>query len=124
MNERILIVDDEDEVLRICTRALNGAGRGYGVTTAETAAQARACLTEQEFDLLVVDVHLPEEDGISLLYDVQTSHPDLPTMLITGNPAVETMFDALRLNVREYVLKPFTVHRFLEAVASITSPDR
>lgn len=118
MNERILIVDDEDEVLRICSRALSGAGCGYDVVTATSAAEARICLDQQEFDLLVLDIHLPEENGLSLLKDVRDSHPNLPAMLITGYPAVNTVFDAIRMNVREYVLKPFTVRRLLEAVAA------
>ena len=118
MNERILVVDDEDEVLRICSRALSGAGCGYDVVTANTAAQARTYLAEQAFDLLVLDIHLPEENGLSLLKGVRESHPDLPAMLITGYPAVSTVFDAIRMNVREYVLKPFTVRRLLEAVAA------
>jgi len=121
MNERILVVDDEEEVLRICSRALCSADCGYTVVTAKSAAQARIYLSEQEFDLLVLDIHLPEENGISFLKDVRAAHPNLPAMLITGYPAVNTVFDAIRMDVREYVLKPFTVRRLLEAVAASLS---
>lgn len=123
MNERILVLDDEQEVLRICYRALNESGRGYVVVTASTADQARAYLQEQEFDLLILDIHLPEENGLSLLKYVRKTQPDLPAMLITGYPAVNTVIDAVRMNVREYVVKPFTVRRLLEAVEASMQDD-
>ena len=119
MQERILVVDDEIDVLQICARALEHAG--YDVIAASSAESARAHLAEQSFDLVILDIHMPEEDGMSLLKYVHTMSPDLPTMLITGYPAVGTVIDSVRLNVREYLCKPFSLRKLLECVESSLS---
>ena len=121
--QQILVVDDEDDVRQICSRVLSKAG--YTVYTAPDAEQARLRLGEREFDLIIVDIHMPNEDGISLLKYVNRAKPTLPTMLITGYPAVNTVIDSIRLNVREYLCKPFTLQRLVEAVeTSLRSADR
>ena len=116
MQERILVVDDEVDVLQICARALEHAG--YYVTAVSNAHDARAHLAGQPFDLVILDIHMPEEDGMSLLKHVHAMNPELPTMLITGYPAVGTVIDSLRLNVREYLCKPFALRKLLECVES------
>ena len=115
-SRRILVVDDEPSMLDFCSRALSRAKKGYDVTLSSSAEDARAQLARCEFDLLILDIHLPQEDGISLLKHAQATHPGLPVILITGYPAVNTVVDAIRLNVREYLCKPFSVARFLEVV--------
>jgi DNA-binding NtrC family response regulator len=116
MNERILIVDDEPEVLRLCSRVLSEADQGYTVATARNAEQARRHLDSREFDLLILDIQLPQEDGISFLKHVREVKPELPTMLISGYPDVDAVIDSIRLNVRQFVCKPFTVRALLDAV--------
>jgi len=116
MNERILIVDDEPEVLRLCFRVLSEADQGYTVATARNTEQARRHLDSQEFDLLILDIQLPQEDGISFLKHVREVQPGLPTMLISGYPDVDAVIDSIRLNVRQFVCKPFTVRALLDAV--------
>lgn len=112
--QRILVVDDEPSVLDLCERYL--AREGYSVRTASTGAQARQYLGEEPFDLLIADIYLPDEGGVSLLKYVRQQHPDLRTMLITGRAGAGTMVDAIRLDVREYLCKPFTLHALLSAV--------
>lgn len=116
MNERILIVDDEPEVLRLCYRVLSEADQEYTVATARNTEQARRHLDNQEFDLLILDIQLPQEDGISFLKHVREVQPGLPTMLISGYPDVGAVIDSIRLNVRQFVCKPFTVRALLDAV--------
>ena len=112
----ILVVDDDPDVRQICSRVLSKAG--YMVLTAEDAAQAREHIEHVAFDLLILDIHLPNEDGISLLKHVHKIHPGLPAILITGYAAASTVMDAIRLNVREYLCKPFTMQKLLEVVAA------
>jgi two-component system nitrogen regulation response regulator NtrX len=114
MKQSILVVDDEPSVLDLCDRYLTR--EGYTVCTASSAAQARQQLAERAFDLLIVDVYLPDEGGVSLLKYVRQQQPDLPTMLITGRAGAGTMVDAIRLNVREYLCKPFALHALRAAV--------
>jgi DNA-binding NtrC family response regulator len=116
MNERILIVDDEPEVLRLCVRVLSEADQGYTAIAARDTEQARRHLDSQEFDLLILDIQLPQEDGLSFLKHVREVNPGLPTMLISGYPDVSAVIDSIRLNVRQFVCKPFTVRALLDAV--------
>jgi len=116
MSKRILIVDDEPEVLRLCSRVLSEADQGYTVVTARSTEQARRHLGSQAFDLLILDIQLPKEDGISFLKYIREVQPDLPTMLISGYPDVSAVIDSIRLNVRQFVCKPFTVRALLDAV--------
>ena len=111
---RILVVDDELDMLRICSRALSRAG--YTVFEASTAEQARRHLDHENLDLVILDIHMPDEDGISLLKHAHQVNPALPAMLITGWAATNTVIDSIRLNVKEYLCKPFTMPRFLKAV--------
>jgi DNA-binding NtrC family response regulator len=112
----ILIVDDEPDVLDICEKVLIKAG--YTAFTAPDAARARQLLDDEDFDLVILDIHMPDEDGISLLKHVHKMDPKLPVMLITGYAAVSSVLDAIRLNVREYLCKPFTMKKLLAAVES------
>lgn len=119
--QRILIVDDEPEVLEICSRVLSRSG--YFVQAAEDAAQARQYLDKETYDLVILDIHMPDEDGISLLKYVHTLHPALPAILITGYPEVGTVLDSVRMKVSEYLCKPFTMQALLAAVESGLDPD-
>jgi DNA-binding NtrC family response regulator len=112
--QRILVVDDEPSVLDLCERYLSR--QGYSVRTASTGAQARQHLGEETFDLLIADIYLPDEGGVSLLKYVRQQHPDLRTMLITGRAGARTVVDAIRLDVCEYLCKPFTLNALRSAV--------
>jgi two-component system response regulator PilR (NtrC family) len=110
------VVDDEPDVLQICSRALSNVG--YRVFAASNAERARQYIDSEELDLVILDIHMPDEDGISLLRYIHRERPAISTMLITGYPAVNTVIDAIRLNVGEYLCKPFTLPRLLKAVES------
>lgn len=114
--QRILIVDDDLDVLRICSRALENVG--YTVFEALSAEQARRYIDHEDLQLVIIDIHMPDEDGISLLHYVHQFNPLLPTMLITGYPAISTVIESVRLRVQEYLCKPFTLQQLLEAVSS------
>jgi DNA-binding NtrC family response regulator len=114
--QSILVVDDEPDVLQICSRALSNAG--YQVFAASNAERARYYIDSEHLDLVILDIHMPDEDGISLLKYVHNERPAISTMLITGYPAVNTVIDSIRLNVSEYLCKPFTLPRLLKAVHS------
>jgi len=110
----ILVVDDEEDIREICVRAPTHAG--YKAFTAPDAALAREILAREALDMLIVDIYMPDEDGISLLKYVHQEQPQLPAILITGYAGTNTVMDAIRLNVHEYLCKPFTVQQLLAAV--------
>lgn len=120
--QRILVVDDEPDVLEVCSRVLTRSG--YVVQVAGSAEEARRYLDQEGFDLVVLDIHMPDEDGISLLEYVRAKHSALPAILITGYPEMETVMASVRLSVSEYLCKPFTMQKLVEAVtAGLKSAD-
>lgn len=100
----VLIADDEPALLRGLARLLRA--RGYTVATASNGREARAIYNEGTFDLVVTDIGMPEYDGLELLQQVRASDPDVPVVLITGEPSVGTAVKALECGAYHYLTKP------------------
>lgn len=100
----VLIADDEPALLRGLARLLTA--RGYAVVTASNGREARARYSEGSFDLVVTDIGMPETDGLELLQQVRASDPDVPVVLITGEPSVGTAVKALECGAYHYLTKP------------------
>jgi two-component system response regulator HydG len=83
----ILVVDDESEVREGLEMLL--AGEGYGVSSAETGESGLGKLDERPFDLLLLDVSLPDRNGIELLREIRSRDPHLPIVLITAYGSIE-----------------------------------
>jgi len=111
---RVLIVDDEPGVLDVCSRTLRR--HGFQVTTASNAQTARILLQAGAVDLLITDIRMPHESGLSLLHTVHEIAPDLPLMIMTGYPDNAVVDTALNLNVRSFIVKPFDLTDFVNEV--------
>lgn len=83
---RILLVDDEAEILRLLTRRLTR--RGYAITTAADANQAVALLAEETFDLAILDFMMPGMNGLELAAQCRLRYPDLRILMLTGSPVI------------------------------------
>ncbi len=101
---RLLLVDDEPEPRRALSRILRHGG--YEVVTAPDGQAAVAALLTGNFDGIVTDILMPGIGGIELLKLVQSHDPDLPVILMTGAPALETAILALDHGAYKYMLKP------------------
>ncbi|MBN1581264.1 MAG: response regulator [Anaerolineae bacterium] len=110
----ILVVDDEPGVLDVCARSLRR--QGFEVTTASDAKTARILLQSHTVDLLISDMKMPGESGVSLLQAVHETSPDLPLMIITAYPESTYVDAALELNVKAFVPKPFDISVFVHEV--------
>lgn len=103
--EHILLVEDDHQLLHVLKRLLTDAGhRVFATPDPDIALQYGF---EQDISLVVVDVHLPGRNGLDLLRAFEGVKPQLPALVITGNPSVETAIEALRLRVVDYIVKPF-----------------
>jgi DNA-binding NtrC family response regulator len=102
---RVLVVDDEPNVGRFLTRALNRLG--FTVTVAHSVDKAWPLIESQPFDLLLVDKTMPEKSGLVLLQQLKDSEHEIPAVLITGDASVETIDEALALGAEDYIAKPF-----------------
>jgi DNA-binding response OmpR family regulator len=101
----VLVVDDEPYIREVCGRALERAG--HAVALAEDGRDAREELDGARFDAAILDINLPDTDGLQLLQEVKQHNPNAVVVLITGFATLETAMEAVRLGAYEYVRKPF-----------------
>src|SRR5262245_45001044 len=119
---RILIADDEPMLLRGFDRVLSRAG--YEVITANDGQQAAELLTQMEFDAIVSDISMPGMNGIQLLRRARERDLDVPVLLVTGAPAIETAVEALEYGAFQYLTKPVEAKRFEQAVGKAVQLHR
>lgn len=112
----LLIVDDDERIRSLLGRFLRR--NGYMVTTASDAAQARRLLKGLEFDLIVLDVMMPGEDGISLTRDLRKAL-DTPILLLTAKGEIEDRIAGLEGGADDYLSKPFEPRELLLRIAAI-----
>jgi EAL domain-containing protein (putative c-di-GMP-specific phosphodiesterase class I) len=110
----VLVVDDDDALARSVSRLLQRAG--YEVTVANDGAEAVELVTRQPFDVIVSDIQMPRMSGVDLLRIVRTYDLDVPVILMTGAPAVESAIEAVALGALQYLPKPTPTDVLLKAV--------
>jgi len=112
----LLLVDDDRRIRDLLSRFL--LGEGYRVTTAESAAEARAKLDSLKFDLLILDVMMPGETGFELAKSIRTSST-VPILILTALDEKENRIEGLELGADDYVAKPFEPRELSLRIASI-----
>ena len=112
----ILVVDDDPRLRRLLQRYL--AEHGYHITTAADALEAKAALKNFAFDLMVLDVMLPGQDGVSLTSELRPL-VDLPILLLTARGEVEDRVSGLSAGADDYLVKPFDPRELLLRIATI-----
>lgn len=113
MNERILVVDDEKAIADLVGIYLTK--EGFDVQIAYSGADAAKAILEQEFDLALLDVMLPDIDGFELLRTIRANHT-YPVIMLTARDAQQDKIEGLSLGADDYVVKPF---RPLELIARV-----
>jgi DNA-binding NtrC family response regulator len=103
--ETILVVDDEEVMRDVLGTLLTQAG--YNVTLAEDGAKGVALARKQSFDAAIVDIMLPELDGLQVLDEIRKLDPELVVLMITAFASVETALTAMKKGAFDYVTKPF-----------------
>ena len=116
---RLLVVDDDPDLLRLLGMRLRASG--YQVVGAENAAQARAHLSIDHFDLVLSDVRLPDGDGLALFRDIRAQHPALPVILLTAHGSIPDAVEATSHGVAGYLTKPFDSRDLLQRIAQALS---
>src|SRR5215469_13965011 len=111
----ILVVDDESEIREGLELLLKG--EGYGVSSAETGESGLGKLEERPYDLLLLDVSLPDRNGIDLLREIRTRDPHLPIVLITAYGSIEMARAAFKSGAMDYITKPWSNDELLAQVA-------
>lgn len=111
----ILVVDDEPEIRRLVKEILED--EQYQVVTAEDATTAREAYATERFDLVLLDIWMPDTDGISLLKEWSRSGtPDVPVVMMSGHGTVDTAVEATRLGATDFIEKPLSMGKLLVTV--------
>ncbi|MEM9446051.1 MAG: sigma-54 dependent transcriptional regulator [Verrucomicrobiota bacterium] len=105
--KHILVVDDE-EGSRESLKAI--FWNSYQVITTESAEKAVNYLKDRTFDLVILDILLPEKDGMQFLKEVRSLYPDVPVIMVSAVTSTKTMAEAIRLGAVDFISKPFEVH--------------
>jgi NADP-reducing hydrogenase subunit HndA len=106
MAAKILVVDDESIVIKSAERVLRS--EGYDVEGVLSGREAMLKLEQDNYDLVLTDLKMPEVDGITLIRWLRNVKPSIRIVVITGYPSQETIKEALELGIIDYVPKPFT----------------
>ena len=107
---KILVVDDELSI----RESLRGwlQQDGYQVETADGGLEALAKNAENRFDIMVIDVKMPEMDGLTLLKKIKDTDPDIAIVIMTAHGAIQDAVEAMKLGAYDYLLKPFDLEEF------------
>ena len=103
---RVLIVDDERSLRESCASVLQY--EGYQVTVCSRGQEARETLKRNRFDVVLLDLYMPEVSGLRLLRLCLEAHPDTIVIVITGNPSIDSSLEVLRAGAWDYLPKPFS----------------
>jgi DNA-binding NtrC family response regulator len=118
----ILLVDDDERLRRAAEKVLTGGGNH--VSTASSGAEATAVLHGKKFPLVLLDLRLPDIDGIGLLKNVRELSPETEVVVITGHGSVEKAVEAMRLGAYDFIQKPLDSTALLKTVAKALERQR
>jgi DNA-binding response OmpR family regulator len=106
LNEKILIVDDEENVCQSVQKILSR--KGYSVDNAVSVEEAVKKINDTAFDLVITDLMMPKTNGLELLQIIRDNYPELAVVMITGYASIESAVKATKLGAAAYLPKPFT----------------
>lgn len=121
-NPALLVVDDEEVVCQACRRIFSR--QGFQVEVNTDARQGLAWATEKDYEIILLDIKMPNMDGIQFLEQLRPKKPDVPVLIITGYPSIPNAASAMRLGACDYVTKPFTSEEITQAVQRVLATRR
>ncbi len=113
----LLVVDDEVPVLRVVERLARKAG--FDVETCASGTEALRMLIRKPTDLAMVDLRMPDVNGLDLLRQIKANVPGCEVILMTAHAAVDSAVEAIKLGAREYLTKPFDFDRLRDVLVNI-----
>jgi DNA-binding response OmpR family regulator len=111
VRQRILVVEDEARILDFLVRGI--AANGMTVVGAHTGPEAVRRASAESFDLVLLDLVLPQLNGLAVLARIQNAKPELPVIVVSARGDVTTKLKAFELGARDYVEKPFSLDELL-----------
>jgi DNA-binding NtrC family response regulator len=116
--KNVLIVDDEGGIRELLSEIL--FDEGYGVYLAENATQARTMLEQHSPDIVLLDIWMPDTDGLTLLKEwVAQGKLTMPVIMMSGHGTIETALEATRIGAADFLEKPIALKKLLTTVAQV-----
>ena len=115
--KRILLVDDDELILDTYRRILER--NGFHVDTASTGEQAKEQLEKSTYDLLLVDIVLPDTHGDRLILDLRLNDNNVPVIVITGFSSYEKSLDTMGLKISDILLKPIDPDELIKSINDV-----
>jgi DNA-binding response OmpR family regulator/glycine cleavage system H lipoate-binding protein len=116
----LLVVDDEESICRGCQRILTP--EGFRVETTNDAGKGLSLAANNDYAAILLDIRMPQMDGIEFLERLRKTKQNLPVIIITGYPSVASAASAMQLGAVDYVTKPFTPRAIARAVRRVVKP--
>lgn len=113
---RVLVVEDEELLRSQYARYFEPT---YRLTFASTGAEALRFLSDESFDLLVLDMQLPDTDGVALLREIRSAHANLPAIITTAYTSIEPQLRLLGVAYSDYIVKPFRLEELGSRIDAI-----
>lgn len=113
--EKIVIIDDEKSLLDLLSRVF--AKEGYKVQATTSASRAIEIIENEDLDLLISDIRLPEISGMEILKRCREVRPDVPVIMITAYGNMKQAIEALKMGALDYIIKPFDIEELKITVA-------
>jgi len=114
MGEKILLVDDEKDFIEALGERMEN--RGMNVSTTTSAKDAIKMVEEETYDAIVLDLQMPEMDGIEALKAIKKINPDMQVILLTGHATVEKGIEAMKLGAMDLIEKPADIEAITEKI--------
>ena len=111
---RILIVDDDENIRKVLTTILYD--EGYAVDSVGTAKKAIAKTEKRFYNLALIDIRLPDMEGINLLTKMKDTTPKMRKIIITGYPTLQNAVEAVNRGADAYIIKPFDIKKVLNTI--------
>lgn len=114
MSEKILLIDDEQDFLTVMSERMEA--RNMKVSTAASAKEGLAKVAAGNFDAVILDLMMPEIDGIETLKILKEKNPDLAVILLTGHATIKQGIEAMKLGALDLLEKPADLNRLTEKI--------
>jgi len=119
---RLLIVDDEEDLTTFLAHRLRN--RGLEVSMALSGSEAVAAAHEHTFDVAIVDLKMPDLDGITVMEELKAQQPFVEILMLTGHGSHDSAWEAGRLQAFRYLLKPFDFDELYELILAAAAQRR
>ena len=118
---RLLVVDDEAVICQACRRVFSR--QGFQVEQCTDASEGLNRAAEGDYAAILLDLKMPEMDGIQFLEELRKKKPDVPVMIMTAYPSIPNAAAAVRLGASDYVTKPFTPEQITQSLRRMLARD-